>query len=106
MIQFLWAKNVSASEIHSQFAEVYVDEAMNRQHVVKWCHSFQSGKTECRKLQYGRERTAKSFTEQIDEMIQNNRRVTLREISSELRLSYGSVQHTISDVLRYSNSVL
>ncbi|GFV90366.1 hypothetical protein TNCV_4380811 [Trichonephila clavipes] len=42
----------------------------------------------------------------IGEMMQNNRRVTLREISSELRLSYGSVQHIDSDALRYSKTVM
>ncbi|GFX60315.1 uncharacterized protein TNCV_4740711 [Trichonephila clavipes] len=38
-------------------------------------------------------------------MIQNDRRLTLREISSELGLSYGAVQHIVSDVLRYSKTV-
>ncbi|GFT09966.1 hypothetical protein TNCV_1114301 [Trichonephila clavipes] len=42
----------------------------------------------------------------IEEMIHNDHRVTLREISSELGLSYGSVQHIVSDVLRYSKTVL
>ncbi|GFT22286.1 hypothetical protein TNCV_3272881 [Trichonephila clavipes] len=40
------------------------------------------------------------------EMIQNVRRETLSEISSELGLSYGSVQHIVFDVLRYSKLVL
>ncbi|GFV45881.1 HTH_48 domain-containing protein [Trichonephila clavipes] len=44
MIQFLWAKNVSSFDIHSQIVKVYGEEAMNRQHVAKWCHSFQSSR--------------------------------------------------------------
>ncbi|GFV77059.1 hypothetical protein TNCV_691271 [Trichonephila clavipes] len=41
MIRFLWTKNVSASDIHSQIEEVYGEEAMRKQHAAKWyntCH--------------------------------------------------------------------
>ncbi|GFT19855.1 hypothetical protein TNCV_4993011 [Trichonephila clavipes] len=52
----------------------------------------------------GRDRPSSSTTEintaRIEEMIQNNRRVTLREISSEVELSYGSVQHIVSVIFR------
>ncbi|GFX85191.1 hypothetical protein TNCV_1647381 [Trichonephila clavipes] len=44
VIRLLWAKNVSTSEILSQIEELFGEEAMSRQHVVKWCHSFQSGR--------------------------------------------------------------
>ncbi|GFV27726.1 hypothetical protein TNCV_4169481 [Trichonephila clavipes] len=44
VIRFLCAKNVSAPDIHSQTVEVYGEDAMTRQHVAKWCHSFQSGR--------------------------------------------------------------
>ena len=44
MIHFLWAKNVFTFEIHSQIVEVYDEEAMSRQHITKWCHSFKVGK--------------------------------------------------------------
>ncbi|GFV32156.1 putative DD41D transposase [Trichonephila clavipes] len=35
VIRFLWAKNVSSSDIHSQIVEVYGEEVMRRQHVEK-----------------------------------------------------------------------
>ncbi|GFV78881.1 hypothetical protein TNCV_4079811 [Trichonephila clavipes] len=44
MIRFLWVNNVSASDIHSQIVEVYGEEAMSRQHLVKWCRYFQSAR--------------------------------------------------------------
>lgn len=44
IIRFLWAKNVSTSEIHGPIVEVYGEEAMRSQHVVKLCCSFQSGR--------------------------------------------------------------
>ncbi|GFX31805.1 hypothetical protein TNCV_171381 [Trichonephila clavipes] len=43
---------------------------------------FSIRQTGCRKPQYDREQPAKFFTAQIAEIIQNNRRVTLREIST------------------------
>ncbi|PRD23604.1 UNVERIFIED_CONTAM: hypothetical protein NCL1_45931 [Trichonephila clavipes] len=73
---------------------------------------FSIRQTGCRKPQHdrGSGRPSSSTTEitraRNGEMIQNNRRVTLSEISSELGLSYGSVQHIVSDVLRYSKTVL
>ncbi|GFY02986.1 hypothetical protein TNCV_979911 [Trichonephila clavipes] len=58
----------------------------------------------------GSDRPSSSTTEinktRIGEMIQNDRRVKSREISSELGLSYGRVQHIVSDVLRYFKTVL
>ncbi|GFY00558.1 histone-lysine N-methyltransferase SETMAR [Trichonephila clavipes] len=44
VIRFLRAKNESASAIHSQIMEVYGEEVMSRQHAMKGCHSFQSGR--------------------------------------------------------------
>ncbi|GFU07349.1 hypothetical protein TNCV_2656551 [Trichonephila clavipes] len=44
MIRFLWANNVSASDTHSQIGKVNGEETMGRQHVEKWCRSFQPGK--------------------------------------------------------------
>ncbi|GFX05563.1 hypothetical protein TNCV_3434671 [Trichonephila clavipes] len=34
------SKNVSACDIHSQIVEVYDEEAINIQHVAKWCTLF------------------------------------------------------------------
>ncbi|GFX71618.1 histone-lysine N-methyltransferase SETMAR [Trichonephila clavipes] len=98
VIRFLWAKNVSAS-------------VMSRKHVAELCHSFQSGRRDVKNRNMtGNGRPNSSMTEiktaRIEEMIQNDRQVTLREILSELGLSYGRVQHIVSVVLRYSKKVL
>ncbi|GFT98952.1 uncharacterized protein TNCV_3793431 [Trichonephila clavipes] len=96
VIRFLWARNVSASE---------------RRHVVKLCHSFQSGRQEIESPNMtGSSRLGSSSTENSTErigcMIQNDRRVKrLREASSELGLSYGTLQHIVFDVLRYPKTV-
>ncbi|GFV06255.1 hypothetical protein TNCV_4589141 [Trichonephila clavipes] len=58
----------------------------------------------------GNGRPSSSMTEintaRVQEMIQNDQQVTLSEISSELGLSYGRVQHIVSNVLRYSKTML
>ncbi|GFV66555.1 uncharacterized protein TNCV_3894481 [Trichonephila clavipes] len=64
VIRFLWAKNVSAS-------------AMSRQHVAKFCHSFQSGRLDIESRNMtGSGRSSSSMTEittaRIGEMIQND----------------------------------
>ncbi|GFV61925.1 uncharacterized protein TNCV_4107291 [Trichonephila clavipes] len=94
VIQFLWAKNVSAS-------------AMSRQHVAKLCHSFLSGRREVKSRSMTEMvRLSSSTTEMNDgEMIQNGLRVTMREILSELGLSYGKVQYIVSNVPRYSKTL-
>ncbi|GFT34569.1 hypothetical protein TNCV_4125271 [Trichonephila clavipes] len=56
------------------------------------------------KPQYDREQPANFFKARIEEMIQNDRQVTLSEILSELGLRYGSLPHIIFDVLRYPKS--
>ncbi|GFV48961.1 histone-lysine N-methyltransferase SETMAR [Trichonephila clavipes] len=79
VIRFLCAKNVSAS-------------AMSRQHVAKLCPSFQSGIQNVENQnRSGSGRPSSSTTEittaRIGKIIQNVRRVTLREISSDLGLA-------------------
>ncbi|GFS90676.1 histone-lysine N-methyltransferase SETMAR [Trichonephila clavipes] len=98
VIRCLWAKNVPAS-------------AINKQHGAKICHSLQSGRQDAESRNMIRSSRPSSSTTaistaRIEEMIQNDQRVTLRKISLELGLSHGSVQRIVSNVLRYSNAVL
>ncbi|GFX18668.1 hypothetical protein TNCV_3311291 [Trichonephila clavipes] len=77
----------------------------------KFCHSFQSDRqnVESRNMTGSilpNSSTTDIITVLIVEMIQNVRRVTLHELSSKLGLSYGSVQHIVSVMLRYSKIVL
>ncbi|GFU17170.1 hypothetical protein TNCV_1854071 [Trichonephila clavipes] len=75
VIRFLWAKNVLAHGIPSYIVEVYVSEVI-RTTCSEMVSLSSIRKTGCRKPQYGRERPAKFFKVRIEEMIQNNRRVT------------------------------
>ncbi|GFX95867.1 transposable element Tc3 transposase [Trichonephila clavipes] len=61
-----------------QIGEVYGAEAMNRQHVAKWCHAFESGRQDVENRNMaGSGRSSSSVTEittaRVDEMIQKDR---------------------------------
>ncbi|GFW14903.1 hypothetical protein TNCV_1563651 [Trichonephila clavipes] len=92
-VRFFGAKNVPVS-------------AMRQQHIVKLCHTFQSVRHDVKSrniIESGRPSYSMTqiTTARIGKMIQKDQWVTLRAISSELGLSYGSVQHIVSDMLRY-----
>ncbi|GIX69124.1 hypothetical protein CEXT_111841 [Caerostris extrusa] len=72
VIRFLRAKNVSASDIQPNRENLWQD-VENRS--AAGCGRVSSTTTEIN-------------TARVEEMIQNDRRVTLREISSELGLSF------------------
>ncbi|GFT17103.1 histone-lysine N-methyltransferase SETMAR [Nephila pilipes] len=80
---------------------------MSRQQVAKWCRSFQAGRehVENRNMEAS-SRPSSSRTDintaRVEEIIQRDRRVTVREIASELDLSYDNVQRIVTDELRYS----
>ncbi|GFV71732.1 histone-lysine N-methyltransferase SETMAR [Trichonephila clavipes] len=77
MIRFLWAKNVYECDIRCQIVKVYDEKAMNRQHIAKWCHSFESGRQDVENRNMVRKSrssspTTKINTVRIEEMIQND----------------------------------
>ncbi|GFT62267.1 histone-lysine N-methyltransferase SETMAR [Nephila pilipes] len=73
---------------------------MIRQQVAKWCRSFQASRehVENRNMEAsGRPSSSRTGinTARVEEIIQRDRRVTVREIASELDLSYGNVQRIL-----------
>jgi hypothetical protein len=46
VIQFLYAKEKTAAEIHCQLVSVYGEDVMNRQNVTKWCCEFEAGRSD------------------------------------------------------------
>ncbi|GFW62781.1 histone-lysine N-methyltransferase SETMAR [Trichonephila clavipes] len=76
MVRFLRARNVCASDIPSQIVLIYGEEKMSRQHVSKWCHSFQSSRKDIEnRNSVGSSRpsssTTKINTARVEEMIRN-----------------------------------
>ncbi|GFV54776.1 histone-lysine N-methyltransferase SETMAR [Trichonephila clavipes] len=102
VIRFLWGKNVSASGIHNQIVEVYGDELMSRQHVANGVALFnqQVENLNMAESSWVRSSTTKIIMARVKEIIPNDRRVTVREISSELGLIYDSVLCIVSVFFR------
>jgi histone-lysine N-methyltransferase SETMAR len=82
--------------------EVYGDAAITRRTVYKWSERFRSG-SESIDDEDRPGRISTSCTDEdiskVNEMIRSNRKLTIREIADELNISFGSVQHILTNVL-------
>ena len=89
----------SAKEKHEMFKLLYGDAAVTMKTVYKWFERFRNG---CESVEdeerSGRPSTSKTQenVERVSEMIPSNRRLTVREISDDLNISYGSVQNILT----------
>jgi len=78
---------------------VYGDSAVTMKTVYKWFERFRNG---CESVEneerLGHPSTSKTQenVERVSKMIRSNRRLTIREISEDLNVSYGSVQNILT----------
>jgi len=92
-------KKKSAKEAHEMLTLVYGDAAVTMKTVYKWFERFRSGRESVEdEERSGRPSTSKTQenVERVREMIRSNRRLTVREISEDLNISYGSVQNILT----------
>jgi len=88
-----------AKETHKMLKLVYGDVAVTMKTVYKWFEQFHNG---CKSVEdegkSGRPSTSKTQenVERIGEMIRSNRRLTIREISDAMNISYGSIQNILT----------
>jgi len=81
------------------FKLVYGDAAVTMKTVYRWFERFRNG---CESVEdeerSGRPSTSKTQEnfERVSEMIRSNRRLSIREISEDLNISYGSVQNILA----------
>ena len=94
---FCFKLQKSAKETHKMLKLVYGDAAVKT--VYKWFERFRNG---CESVEdeerSGRPSTSKTQenVERVTEMIRSNRRLTIREISEDLNISYDSVQNILT----------
>jgi transposase len=92
----------SATETHEMLVEVYGDAAVTLKTVYIWSEQFRSG-SESIDDEERSGRPSTSCTDEdiskMNEMIRSNRRLTIREIADDLNISFGSVQHILTNVL-------
>jgi len=89
----------SAKETHEMLKLVYYDTAVTMKTVYKWFKLFCNG---CESVEdeeiLGCPSTSKTQenVERVSKTIRSNRRLTIREISEDLNISYGSVENIVT----------
>ena len=97
-IKFCFKLQKSGEETHEMLKLVYGDAVVTIKAVYRWFERFRNG---CKSVEdeerSGRPSTSKTQenVERVNEMIRSNRRYTIREISEDLNISYGSVQNIL-----------
>lgn len=103
VVQFLWAKNIAAVEIHQQLIRVCGNNVMSRQHMVKWRCSFQSDRNDVCNQHHKNSGCPSSSTTEIDaahadEVIQAYHWITFAPNC----VWVGIIQHLVVNILQYS----
>jgi len=98
-MKFCFKLQKSAKETYEMSKLVYGDVAVTMKMVYKWFKQFCNG---CESVEdeerSGCPSTSKTQenVERVNEMIRSNRRLTVREISEDMNISYGSVQNILT----------
>ena len=92
-IKFCFKLQKSAKETHKMSKLVYGDAAVTMKMVYKWLERVHNGRESVEEERLGRPSTSKTHAnvERVSKMIRSNGRLTIREISEDLHISYGSV---------------
>lgn len=97
-MKFCFKLQKSAKETHEMLKLVYGDAAVTRKTVYKWFERFRGGCESVEDERSGRPSTSKTQenVERVSEIIRSNRQLTIRKISEDLNISYGSVQSILT----------
>ena len=99
VMKFCFILQKSAKETHEMLKLVYGDAPVTMKTVYKWFEWFRNG---CESVQdeewSGHPSTSETQenVERVSETIRSNRQLTIREISEDLNISYGSVQNILT----------
>jgi [histone H3]-lysine36 N-dimethyltransferase SETMAR len=102
-IKFCFKLKKNAKEAHEMLKSVYGDNVVTLKTVYKWYERFKSGNESVEDEQRsGRPSTSKTDenVQKVSKLIRSNRRLTIRELTEELNISYGSVQSILTDNLQ------
>jgi len=105
IIWFLWKKKTKAADIHRELVQVCGDAAPCDRTVRKWVALFDQGKNSVEDdARSGRPATAVNpeTVMAIENLIGEDPHVTLRELSDQYSLSFGSVQKIVREELHLS----
>ena len=98
-MKFCFKLQKNAKETHKMLKLFYGDAAVTVKMVYTWFERFRnvcdSVEDEERSGRPSTSKTQETF-ERVSEMIQSNKLLTIREISEDLNISYGSVQNILT----------
>ena len=107
VIEFLTAEGAAPIDIHRRMKLVYGEACVDVSTVRRWAKEFAEtspAETDLHdQARCGRPNSASDVQhqERVDEIIQANRRIKVRDVSEMLGISVGSAQYIIHDVLGY-----
>jgi transposase len=103
VIEFLVKEGNSAGVIFERLRGVYGDACMGASSVRRWVKHFKDGNTDiANQPRCGRPRTATTERnkQKVDELMRQDRRITVREIAAQLGVGHHAVQEMI-EILGY-----
>jgi len=95
-VKFCFKLQKNAKETYKMLKLLYGDAVVTMKTLYRWFERFRNG---CESVEdeerSGHPSTSKTQEniERVSEMIRSNRQLTIREISEDLNISYGSVQN-------------
>lgn len=105
IIKFLTAEGVPPAEIFGRLKAQFGEECLSKTRVYSWAKEFREGRDRVENQPHSR-RPRTSVTsenvEKVEQLILDNRRITIREISEEVAISVGSVEEIVRKELQFS----
>lgn len=101
-IKFCLRNQFSAADSLKMVQKAFGDEAMSKKNVYKWYSDFQGGRERVEDEERpGRPSTSTdvAHVQKIEDLVLENRRLTIRDLADEVGISVGSVNTILKDVL-------
>ena len=104
VIRFLWAKELTPTEIVTEMKPIYGQKCLTRSRIHRWCETFSRGrKSVVDEKRSGRKVVATDVdtVNKINAFIRSDRRVSISDIVLFTGISRGSVHSVVRDNLKF-----
>ena len=94
----MWSEGIPGAEIHQWLLAQYGDNSISRRGVYEWIEKFKDGRTSVTHQEgAGRLRTSTgpNNVNRVNEMVLQNRRITVEEVARQIEISHGSAYEIV-----------
>ena len=101
-IKFCVKNEIKCNKVWEMLTKAYGESAMSKTRVYEWYKRFQDGREDVEDDERsGRPSTSTTDenVEKVEEMVMNNRRITIRDVADDVGISIGSCHEIFSNVL-------